>query len=92
MEIEKKLRWWVLHKMIWHTWIGKKHTDINNIPKGQPKHLYRIIKNIIKDLKRENLILIKPTNYGIQISLNPKRLEEIIKYIEENEPGFGDNK
>ncbi len=92
MELEERLKWWVLHKMLLHTWVGKKHTNIDNIPKGQPKHLYKIIKNVIKDFRRENLILFKPTSYGIQVSLNPRRIEEIIEYIEENEPKFSDKK
>ena len=89
MEIEERLRWWVLHKMIWHTWVGKRHISIDNIPKGQAKHLHKIIKKIIKELRKEGLVIFKPAHYGIEVSLNPRRIEEIIKYVEENEPKFG---
>ena len=36
---------------------------------------------ILKQLIRENLILAKPTSYGLQISLNIDHKEEILKRI-----------
>ena len=39
-------------------------------------------KNAVKELIKEEFILQKPTSYGLQVSLNPEKIEEIIKIIE----------
>ena len=41
------------------------------------------VKNIAEELMREGFILKKPTHYGLQVSLNPKKSEEIKKLIKE---------
>lgn len=43
-----------------------------------PRLLAFVDGNLIR-----TLILSKPTLYGLQISLNPERIEEIIKMIED---------
>ncbi|MBI2005484.1 MAG: hypothetical protein HYS80_01855 [Candidatus Aenigmarchaeota archaeon] len=69
---------WKLHvKRIW----GAKHTAIENVAKGIPKHLHGSYLGITKELIREGFILTKPASYGLQISLNPIKLNEIIKIV-----------
>lgn len=61
-------------------YLGKwshNHTSFDNLPKGFPKELGKKIKSIAKDLIKEGLLLSKPTSYGIEVSLNPKRKEDI---------------
>lgn len=61
---------------------GGAHTSFDNIKKGWNerdlgKHGMKRVQDIIKDLIREGFILSKPTHYGLEISLNPKKSTEI---------------
>ena len=60
------------------TW-GGKHTNINNLPKGLSNKLRvsREVKKAIKELLKEQILLSKPTNYGLEVSLNPKKIKEV---------------
>lgn len=74
---------WVLHKLARHGWWGAKHTSIDNVPKGAPKHAWSRIKETVKLLIKEGYIIPKPTGYGLEISLNFNKKEEIFRIIEE---------
>jgi len=41
----------------------------------------KFIKNNIKKLVKENLVLQHPTSYGMQYALNPQRLQEMMKIL-----------
>jgi len=73
----------ILRKLYRHRIIGGKHTAAENLTKSLPKHLIGDAKEAIKELIKEGLILPKPTSYGLQISLNPEKIDEIHKIIEE---------
>lgn len=64
-------------------WIHK-HTNINNLPKGLSNELRvsREIKKVIEELLKEQILLSKPTHYGLEVSLNPKKIKEIEELIE----------
>ena len=71
----------ILHKL---TRLGKfkhSHTSIDNLPKGFPPEIRGRVKQIAKELKREGILLSKPTHYGEEVSLDPKMKEKIIYYI-----------
>lgn len=46
------------------------------------------VRNIADELMREGFIIKKPTHYGLQVSLNPKKSQEIKQIIMEK-LGFG---
>jgi hypothetical protein len=71
----------ILAKLHRHGYIGGRHTSIDNIPKGFPKHVYGKVKKVAKELTKQNLIIVKPTAYGLQASLNPYKMDEIEKII-----------
>ena len=71
----------ILAKMHRHGYIGGRHTSIDNVPKGFPKHVYGKVKKEIKELMKQNLIMVKPTAYGLQVSLNPHKMDEVEKII-----------
>jgi len=77
-EVEKT----VLRKLFYHRYIGARHTSMDNIPKGFPKHEYKRVKKALKRLMKEGFLIVKPTSYGIEVSLNPEKIEEIKKIIE----------
>ncbi len=72
----------ILKKLYNHNFIGEKHTSEDNVPKGFPKHLCGNIKKALKNLIREGYITPKITSYGLEVSLNPRKIEEIKKILE----------
>ena len=72
----------ILRKLFRLRVIGGKHTAIEHLTKGLPKHAVGEAKNAVKELVKEGFVLHKPTSYGLQVSLNSEKIEEIIKIIE----------
>jgi len=68
----------ILFKLHWKKYWGARHTALESMKKSIPKHLGGRYVDMAKELIKEGLIISKPTSYGLQISLNPKRREEII--------------
>jgi len=57
--------------------IGGVHTHFDTLKRGFPKHLGKNVENATKELIKSELLIIKPTSYGLQVSLNKERLQEI---------------
>ena len=74
----------ILRKLFRHRYIGGKHTAIENLSKGIPRDKVHEAKEATEELIKENFIISKPTSYGVQISLNPEKIEEVIRLLEEN--------
>jgi hypothetical protein len=72
----------ILRKLFRRRIIGAKHTAFEHVTSGIPKHFHGSAKNTAERLIKQGLMLSKPTSYGLQISLNPERIEEIIRMIE----------
>jgi uncharacterized NAD(P)/FAD-binding protein YdhS len=70
--------------MLDYRFIGEKHTSADNIPKGFAKHERGDVKKALKSLTRSGYVIPKITSYGLEVSLNPRRLSEICRLI--NEP------
>ena len=89
MDEYKDIKLHILSKMkrrrIWQ----HKHTSIHNLPKGIPDYLKnsKLIKKVISHLLKEKILLSKPTEYGLEISLNIKKKKEIESYLEGAENG-----
>jgi len=73
----------ILRKMFYDNRIGGRHLSFEDLQRGFPSHVKGDVKNRLKKLIRENLILHHPTSYGIQYSLNPQSLEEISEIIQD---------
>jgi hypothetical protein len=70
---------------------GHSHTSFDNIKKGfnerdLGKGGLKRVNKMTKELIRKRLIISKPTNYGLEISLNSGMNREICDIIEENFP------
>jgi hypothetical protein len=61
-------------------WSGA-HTSFDVLARGIPKHLRGAAKEVAMELIKDGLLLSKPTSYGLEVSLNPERKEEIDKII-----------
>ena len=67
---------------------GGKHTAVENMYRGiEQKRLgkegLKRAKKLAEELIKEDLVIPKPTHYGLQVSLNPKKSEEIKKMMKE---------
>ena len=83
MWTDNEIKGKILHKL---TRLGKfkhSHTSIDNLPKGFPPEIRKRVKELSKELKKERILLSKPTNYGEEISINPEMKERILYYINE---------
>ena len=73
---------WILDKFARHGWWKAKHTSFDNIAKGAPQHMRAKIKEAAEQLIKEGFLLKKPTSYGLEVSLNFDRKNEIFDIIE----------
>ena len=72
----------ILHKLTRAGKFEASHTAIENLQKGFPKDLVGEVKDTIKELKREGLLISKQTSYGEQVSINIEKTENVMHYIE----------
>jgi len=82
-ETKEQIKKFILRKLIRKRMWLHKHTSIHNIPKGLPEYLRngKEVKKAIEELLKEEFLLSKPTNYGLEISLNVRRKIEIENII-----------
>ena len=83
-EIRARLLFSLARRRNW----GESHTAYEHIfrqfrSESLGKAGQKNVKNIAEDMVREGYILKKPTHYGLQVSLNPKRSQEIKKVIKD---------
>ena len=71
----------MLRKLLMHGVVGAKHTSPDNLQKGLPRHLMGEAKGVVKDLIKQGILLSHPTSYGMQLSLNPDKLDEDKKFL-----------
>lgn len=77
------LRVSILRKLFRHRIIGGKHTAFEHVVSGFPSHVLGVAKKTAEELIKKDLILAKHTNYGLQVSLNPDRIDEIKRILGE---------
>ena len=73
----------ILRKLYRRRVIGGKKTAVEHLTKGLPRNAAGTAKKIIKELIKQGFIIPKSTSYGLQVSLNPEKIDEILKIIEE---------
>lgn len=83
MNIKAGLRATILKKLKRRGKWGGAHTSFDVLARGIPKHLRGEAKEVATELIKDGLLLSKPTSYGLEVSLNPKRREEIERMIKE---------
>jgi len=81
MVSDSELKAIILHKLAKKKKWGESHTAFENVSRGVPSHLRGKLKDMAEELIKEGYIVPKPTGYGLQISLNVSRSEEIKKII-----------
>lgn len=78
---KEQLKGFIVKKLFQHGYIGGRHTDIENLKKGLAGHVKGDAKEAAKELIKEEILIPKPTSYGLHVSLNPHKREEIDKYL-----------
>ncbi|MBU1850452.1 MAG: hypothetical protein KKH40_07000 [Nanoarchaeota archaeon] len=82
MWCDEEIKGKILHKL---TRLGKfkhSHTSIDNLPKGFPKDVRGKVKAHTEELIKEQILFVKPTSYGVEVSINTEKKEKIMHYIE----------
>ena len=67
---------------------GASHTSFENLKKGftqrdTGKQGSKKVDKMGESLIKENLILSKPTGYGLEVNLNPKMIDRIQEYLDD---------
>lgn len=57
--------------------LGGVHAPFDTLTEGFPSHEKGDVKKIAKNLIKQGVLTTKPASYGLQVSLNNKRLPEI---------------
>lgn len=74
----------ILHKLLRHGYVGAKHTALENLSKGFPRHMHKELMKTADKLIKKGLITPKPTGYSMQVSLNPRKMPEIEGIIKDH--------
>lgn len=82
-EIKARILYKLARKRKW----GASHTSFDNLHKGFKNNLGKEVRQAAEELMRAGLVLQKPTGYGLEVSLNPQKKQEITSLIEEHLPG-----
>ena len=82
MGVEEDIKRFILRKLLRHKIWMHKHTSIHNLPKGLPDYLRsrKEVKKVIEEMLKQKILLSKPTNYGLEVSLN-FRIQRILRVI-----------
>ena len=78
---EDKIKATMLYHLRRKKVIGGVHTHFDTLKRGFPSHLGKDIEKVAKELIKQGLLVIKPTNYGLQVSLNKEKIAEIEDFI-----------
>lgn len=78
------IKQFIVRKLYRHRMWLHKHTNIHNLPKGLSNELRvsREVKKAIEELLKEGILFSKPTHYGLEVSLNPQKRQEIEELIQ----------
>ena len=83
MSEEEDIKRFILRKLVRHRIWMHKHTSIHNLQKGLPDYLRsrKEVRKVIEGLLKNGFLLSKPTNYGLEVSLNIEKKREIEDFI-----------
>lgn len=77
----EQLKCFIVKKLHHLCYFGGKHTDVENLKKGLPSHFRGEVKGAVSELIKEEILIPKPTSYGLHVSLNPRKKAEMEKYL-----------
>jgi|TARA_Y100000310_G_scaffold345826_1_gene470641 hypothetical protein len=80
---DEQIKGKILHKLTRKGKFEHSHTALDNLPKGFPPDLKGQAKEMSHELIKENILYLKKTSYGKQVSINLEKKDQIMKYIDE---------
>ena len=83
MDNSEKITFHILTRLVRRRIWKHKHTSIHNLSKGIPDSFKndKLIKKVISNLLKQQILLSKPTHYGLEIIFNIKKKKEIEEMI-----------
>ena len=93
MDNEKTIKTHLLFSLARKRKWGESHTAYENMFKSLRSEAFgkdamKLATRLAEELMRDGFIIKKPTHYGLQVSMNPKKSQEIKKLIKDK-LGFG---
>lgn len=82
MWTDNEIKGKILHKLTRFGKFEASHTAIEHLQKGFPKDIVGRVKDMIKELKKENILLVKHTSYGEHVSINLDQMDSVMIYID----------
>lgn len=73
----------ILHKLTRKGKFEHSHTALDNLQKGFPTEIRGRANNMSQELIKEGILHLKKTVYGNQVSINVKKKDKIMEYIDE---------
>ncbi len=73
----------ILHKLTRKGKFEHSHTALDNLQKSFPPDLKGRAKSMSQELVKEEILHLKKTSYGKQVSINIEKKEKIMEYIAE---------
>ncbi|MBI4155192.1 hypothetical protein HY498_03860 [Candidatus Woesearchaeota archaeon] len=81
MWLDDEVKGKILHKLTRAGKFEHSHTAVENLQKGFPKDMIGEVKDMVNNLKKEGILIVKPTSYGEQVSINLDLKEKVLEYI-----------
>lgn len=81
MLTDEQIKGKVLNKLTRMNKFEHSHTSIDNLPKGFPMDMRGRVKEMVKEMKKEGVLLSKSTSYGEEVSINISMKDRSIYYI-----------
>ncbi len=78
---KEKIKATILYHLRRKKVIGGVHTHFDTLRRGFPGHLGKEVNKSANELIKEGFLITKPAPYGLQVSLNTERLNEIEDFI-----------
>lgn len=83
MWTDEQIKGKILHKLTRKGKFEHSHTAFDNLSKGFPPDLRGRTKHAAEDLIKEEILHLKKTGYGKQVSINVEKKAQIMAYIDE---------
>ena len=78
---DEQIRATVLFKLIRNAKWLHSHTSMDNLSKSFPKDVRGRVKENVEKLIKDGYLLVKPTSYGKEVSLNVRKKQEIEEFV-----------
>jgi hypothetical protein len=78
---QKQAEIYVIDKLRSKRYFGAHQILLENIPKGKPSEDKKMIIKAIKSLANKGFLLMKKKHYGVHVSIDPKKIDEIRGYM-----------